>query len=92
MLNPIYIWLLYIDIDQWWKSITQETSKAFAKCHLCIFRWRKKIFRQKNVTVYITSPCFINMKLHLECQIIEQRNKGLIAADIFYLYANSSDF
>jgi hypothetical protein len=36
--------------------------------------------------------CFINMKLHLECQIIEQRNKGLIAADIFYLYSNSSDF
>lgn len=37
-------------------------------------------------------PWFINMKLHLECPIIEQRNKGLIAADVFYLYSNSSDF
>jgi len=32
------------------------------------------------------------MNLHLECQIIEQRNMALIAADVFYLYSNSSDF
>lgn len=46
------------------------------------------------ICLEIISFCFINMNVHLECHIIEQRNIDLIASESlrYSLYQNSSDF